>query len=417
MEAGENTASFPVWNEKDRTPYEATLLQFCVKTVPRGERELSVRIRRDFRDGGNVGGFSLMHIYGGKPPSKPGKGAKGGTVTPSPEPDPEPEPTSTTDDSITIGTLGDRFRARFRDVGAKYFPLLQAEALPQISYNAKDFIFRLTLPPQTAIATDDPFLLRNILQLDLQRVPPGVKVTHSGTRIANEGPKTWTLLGAVVPLNSTTRDLLPSSVKAFQTVTKVDIELSPRTMMATGKTAGGDPRDISKALSEALEKCLTRLHLPIDLMRVGATSENHVKFTAPSIAATSKLQLTVTLPPELFLDAPEEITLTPGANYENDFSLESYGEDPLKDRYPIYLVCQSFGSAQSYVLGTGPLSILALVHEGPPCHVIPAARSVEFLKSYNLVLRLVDKYFEPIKLAKSAQIFLTFDLKPLVVVP
>lgn len=155
------------------------------------------------------------------------------------------------------------------------------------------------------------------------------------------------------------------------------------------------------------------LRLPDSLLRAESSSATEIKLKLfyQSSAKTSLAPRLEFLDKEAIPSLPERLDLNLQQPFDAVYELTSFGEDPLADKYPLALVCLNYGSAQSFVVGKGPHSILALVHDSR--HILHAIRSPEFLKSYFLRLTLTDKFFVPITMTKSTEFFLTFELTPL----
>jgi hypothetical protein len=404
--AGEDTAAFPLWAQKDGRRYEARLVNFEARVSDSVDLEARVKLvrRTEDKDGSNLFGFNLTRIYGGKVAAK----KKG---------DPPTE-----EDSIDVTNLATRLRARFRDLRAGRFPVAAERTLPIIEYDKTGKKFLVVLPRRSSLSCSDPFLFGNVLGLDLTSLPEAVVATDSGNTLSNTGLETVVIAGRELAPDYLLAAALPGNVAELPAHSGIAAGLLEDVAAATRKVERPHPAAIARALEEAADACLEQLGLAKGLVQVEADESDKEELEIKSVVAapdTSVLALTFKFSVgtarghDEMLVPPREIVLDPSKGLAATLTLEEDAADPMEDRYPLSLVCQNYGSADSFIVGRGPQSILALVKE--PGHIIRTSRSADFLRSYHLVLSLIDKYFEPVRPNRPVDIFLSFLLKPVVV--
>lgn len=351
--------------------------------------------------------FTLMRIYGGKG-----------------DPSASKKQAAADEPSIDVASLASRLQARFRDLRTNRFPVMEEAGVPGIEYSKRNKQFVVRLPRRTAVGTEDPFLFGTVMGLDLTSLPEGVTATASGTILTNEGAGEAIIRGRALEPNFLLRDALPDTVTELPATSPVMARLLGDEASASRAVARSHPASIAKAIEEAADECLQSLFVVRGLLQLKAdeSDEEEIEVTSKiSAPATNAVNLTfhfsvgfvVGGSRDEMLLPPRELVLFPAKGHSGKLTLEEDASDPLEDRYPLSLVCQNYGSADSFIVGRGPQSILALVKE--PGHVIRTSRSTDFLRSYHLVLSLVDKYLEPVRPKRPVDIFLSFILKPVVV--
>lgn len=412
MIAGEDTATFPLWGPEDGSRYEARLVNFNAR-VHDAKLEVTVKaVRRAENDTANLFGFTLMRIYGGKPAATKSK------------PDPAEEP------SIDVTTLASRFHNRFRELRANRFSVVGEEAIPNIEYDRREKKFLVHLPRRSTLSTEDPFLFGTILGLDLTSLPQGVVAKDSGNTVTNESLIGVVIKGRERASESALRDVLPSTAREFPAQSVVHAGLLEDAVTFTRKVERAHPAAIARALQETTDDCLEALSIGRGMLKLTADESDATEIEVSSKVSapeTNVVKLTFEFSvsavragsngsgkgKDEILKAPREVILDPSKGCLGILSMEEDSDDPLQDRYPLSLLCQNYGSADSFIVGRGPQSVLALIKE--PGHVIRTSRSEEFLKSRHLVLSLVDKYLEPVRPTRPIDIFLSFFLKPVIV--
>lgn len=402
LAAGEDTATFPLWSQKDGRQYEARLVDFNARVGGNSKLEASVKVVRRIDA---LYGFSLQRIYGGKPAATKNN------------PDPPEEP------SIDVSKLSQRFPNRFRDLRDGRYSVLRDGALPHIEYDKTEKRFMAYLPRRTSLATEDPFLFGTVLGFDLASLPPGVVRKASGVGMVNESLETAVVKGRVLESDYVLRDALPANVTELPAQSVVHAGPLEDTVTLTREVDGAHAATIARVLQETADDCLEALSVQRGLLRLKGdeTDADKIEIAGGATApATNVVKLTFEFSvvrtaggKDEILNAPREVVLDPSKGYAGTLSIEEDEDDPLRDRYPLTLLCLNHGSADSFIVGRGPQSILALVRE--PGHILRTSRA-KFPASYHLVLGLIDKFHEPVRATRSIDIFLSFVLKPVVVV-
>lgn len=397
-----------MWSERTDLSYEARLASFSARTV-QAASVMRIRVTRAFKDGIGSSSFTIMDIYGTKSTKKKkGSSQTGSTTGNTPEP---PE-----DNSITVSELSKRLKDNLRSLHDRSFQPIGVDAMPQVGYNPKKHVFELQLPPFTAVETDNAlFFSHGMLIRGSAVLPRGLVVEKDGRRFVNRSDRTKVLSSeSSIPPEQTMRDSLPDDVRETPVNTVFTVELLPLPVSLNIDLPANSGTDkIVERLNLLLEESLKSLHLPTDLLRAERVSSSELKLKLfYQSSARSHVAPRIEMPGDrVLLNFPTKLDLDLQQPFDAVYEVSTFGEDPLANKYPVALVSLNYGPAQSYVVGAGPHSILALVHDSR--HILHAIRSTEFLKSYFLQLTLTDRFFVPITMTKTTEFYLTFELTAL----
>jgi hypothetical protein len=320
------------------------------------------------------------------------------------------------DKKNTIETLVDRYKGHYANALKYFHPV---KTVPQIGYEARKI--KITMPPQSALFTLDPYLFSNVMAIAEATDMPVTVTEKDGSTTTTTYYGLFNLTDETVVRESSGQmsqreflyRLLPQNLTDYADHTYVHIQL-----LATTKSFGlTDEYPTYEGAAVILDKIMTRTlryhRLPADTVSflesggvVHARSREYPSGTAGSI--------TVTLLEEganfVGLPTTMHFPLSTATSYEGVPSTK-VGSDPFAGIYPITILAVDSGRGNSYVEGSGIQSVLALVRK--PETVVPV-EAFALMPDTFLRVAFLDRILRRVQVREKVIVCLTFILKPLV---
>ena len=312
---------------------------------------------------------------------------------------------------LTVQEVFTRVRTRDKPIKDYFEPIKTA---PTLTYNSTNKKVEVTLPPSSAIYTTDPLFFAGIMGMTNVETRTEKSSVAGGVDVVVYGFWNATLEEAIleseekVPPNTIFMD----DLKTDKTITNFPAQTHVFT--AVGKTSQG--YSISKRKADAATAAATipillitdRVHrLPKNLFKVVLEDENTIAVTNAAYPGST---VTVTL--DLFLScksffAPTTLAFELGSETTLRLKGESFGTSPFENRFPLTLLREEAGEADSYVNELGFVSVLAVIED----ETTVRATGVELGRGrQSVTVAFLDKYLKPIAFDKTTNVYLTFDL-------
>jgi hypothetical protein len=308
-----------------------------------------------------------------------------------------------------------RLSSHFRNIPKAILPAVLP--LPKLEFHRGLQHFILTLPPRTAIFSDDPNFFPSALGfLPEKRMLPGARPEDAETRVYGifnmEESDKLDLISSNMAENQPINERLEKGlVEPPKTTTRVYVAISEvHKFSVVGAESPLTPAGAAASLGEALTRGIDGIGLAANFVEVRAEGD-HVVLTAQPIAQGSPLVLSLSFEGETaqYLNRQAEMQFPVASLSRYELSPDRYGGDPFEPHYPLNILSDEHGNSSCHVDQIGRVPSLAFVADS---HSVVSSDIRFMAGDTQMTARFLDKYLEPVKFRLETRIYLTFQLNP-----